>query len=161
MPGSLGLNTARPRSRDTPPSAARGVMPLFVSVHYLSGQAVELTMPSSANVLTLKQTLHKILMVKPKRQQLIQVDGGRLLLDVESLYSIAHSPAWLHLEHCPQWIPLEAELHLIVTSHCCGYCQKTAPIMKRCSRCSIHYCDEICQAYAWPAHRRTCSSIIV
>ena len=136
-------------------------MPLLVSVHYLSGQTLELTMPSSANVLTLKQTLHKILMVKPKRQQLIQVDGGRLLLDVESLYSIAHSPAWLHLEHCPQWIPLEAELHLIVTSHCCGYCQKTAPIMKRCSRCSIHYCDEICQAYAWPAHRRTCSSIIV
>ena len=135
-------------------------MPLFVSVHYLSGQAVELTMPSSANVLTLKQTLHEVLMVKPKRQQLVLVDGGRLLLDAEKLYPISRLPPWLHLEHYPRWIPLEAELQLIVTSYCCGYCQKQAPNMKRCSRCSCHYCSESCQAFDWPEHRRVCSSII-
>ena len=136
-------------------------MPLFVTVHYLSGQAVELTMPSSANVLTLKQRLHELLMVKPKRQQLVQVGGGRLLLDVDDLYPIARLPPWLHLEHYPRWLLLEAELQLFTTSHCCGYCQQTAPIMKRCSRCSIHYCNDICQAFDWPAHRHTCSSVSV
>ena len=132
-------------------------MPLCVARHYLSGQVVELTMASSADVFTLKQELHEILEVKPKRQQLVLLGGDRMMLDMEKLYFIARLPSWLHLESYPVWLPLEVEFQLMVTSHCCGHCQITALVMKRCSRCSVRYCNETCQALDWPTHRQTCS----
>ena len=132
-------------------------MPLLVKVHCLSGQVVELTMASSADVFTLKLKLHVILTVKPKRQQLVPLGGDRMMLDMEKLYAIARLPSWLHLESYPGWLPLEVDFQLVVTSHCCGHCQKTALVMKRCSRCSVRYCNETCQALDWPTHRQTCS----
>jgi tetratricopeptide (TPR) repeat protein len=38
----------------------------------------------------------------------------------------------------------------------CAECGREATGMKKCARCSTHFCDKICQSKAWPKHKLVC-----
>ena len=38
----------------------------------------------------------------------------------------------------------------------CAECGREAPGMKKCARCSTHFCNKTCQSKAWPKHKLVC-----
>ena len=41
----------------------------------------------------------------------------------------------------------------------CSSCCKMKHKMKRCARCTAHYCDRLCQGCDWPEHREHCNQM--